>query len=87
MLDCICLLPLNVDGLCILLCTMLIFLISAFILVPGYGTVFMSVHVHGVVCPFVLVLVVSSCRCEGRGCDRVVSELMLQHGPAWTTRM
>ena len=60
MLDCIFLLPLNVDGLCILLCIMFKLLISAFILVPGYGTVFMSVHDHGAVFPFVLVLVTSS---------------------------
>ena len=43
------------DGLCILLCIMFKFLISAFILVPGYGTVFMSVNVHGAVFPDVLV--------------------------------
>ena len=67
MLDCICLLPLNVDGLCILLCIMFKILISAFILVPGYGTVFMSVHDHGVVYPFVLVLVTSSSPVEGSG--------------------
>ena len=48
------------DGLCIMLCIMFKLLISAFILVPVYGTVFMYVHDHGAVFPYALVLVASS---------------------------
>ena len=57
MLECICLLPLNVDGLCILVCVMLSFLISAFV----------HFRVHGAVCPFCLVLVASSSSVGGSG--------------------
>ena len=55
------------DGLCILLCIMIKILISAFILVHGFGTVFMSVHDHGVVCPYSLVLVACSSSVGGSG--------------------
>ena len=65
-----------------------LFLISAFILVPGYGTVFMSVHDHGAVFPFLYWCSSRPLRwSEGRGRDKVVSELMLQHGPEWTTKV
>ena len=69
------------DALRILLCIMFkLVLISTFILVPGYGTIFMYVHDHGAVWAYALVLVASSSPVRG---SRTWQRGIRAHVAAW----